>query len=51
MDKDQEIIKLKEEIQQLKYALITVFTECSSDTPAYLKGRIGVMKRRHMSKT
>ena len=45
MTKDQEIELLKEEIKQLKFALLTVFTECSENTPIFLSKRINVMKK------
>ena len=42
---DQERIEqLEQEIQNLKYALITVYTECSNETPNLLQNRLRIMK-------
>lgn len=44
MSDQERIEQLEQEIQNLKYALITVYTECSNSTPKFLQNRIRVMK-------
>lgn len=48
MDKDQEIKMLKEEIKQLKYALVAVYEECSNETPSYMSNRISIKKESYI---
>jgi hypothetical protein len=45
MTTEQEIVLLKAEIKQLKYALLTVLEVCGKDTPHYLANRIPTVKQ------
>ncbi|MFQ3170141.1 MAG: hypothetical protein ACI9DG_000151 [Oleispira sp.] len=45
MTTEQEIQQLRAEIKQLKFALLTVFKECSGSEPHELAKKIPMVKR------